>query len=399
VSRVANVTTVAAGNFHTCAVLPGAVECWGDNPDGELGNATFRQSSVPVAVVGLGTSAPVFGKTANVDVVSGVVRVRLPGSNAFVPLSSAVTIPVGSTVDTTNGEVKLAAARDPGGRVQTGLFSSGEFRVTQTMARSPLSGGKVVGATVLTLAGPLPTCGSGGRTARAMSSRKRRKLRRVVADTPRGSGFHTGGTTATASDIGTKWLTEDTCAGTLVRVIRGVVVVDDLVLKRTVVVRAPHSYLARKARGGQTIHGFAVSVEDLLGRLAGGRGRLKTTLAGVLSCSLSARAARVRVQAVLANRTAIRGALDDLRPPTAPAATVSARLRTAIDHSIASDRHYRDWLTEIGQTPSCPPRRTAAFVAAGRQDSQATAAKQRFVAVFDSLARQQHLHTWRANAF
>jgi hypothetical protein len=43
---------------------------------------------------------------------------------------------------------------------------------------------------------------------------------------------------------GTEWLTEDTCTGTRVTVARGVVKVTDFVRHRTVLVRAPHSYLA-----------------------------------------------------------------------------------------------------------------------------------------------------------
>jgi hypothetical protein len=44
---------------------------------------------------------------------------------------------------------------------------------------------------------------------------------------------------------GTKWLTAETCAGTRVTVARGVVSVLDKVRHRTIVVPAPHSYLAR----------------------------------------------------------------------------------------------------------------------------------------------------------
>jgi hypothetical protein len=41
-------------------------------------------------------------------------------------------------------------------------------------------------------------------------------------------------------------LTEDTCAGTRTRVTEGSVAVRDLNRKRTVIVRAGHSYLARR---------------------------------------------------------------------------------------------------------------------------------------------------------
>ena len=44
---------------------------------------------------------------------------------------------------------------------------------------------------------------------------------------------------------GTKWLTEDRCGGTLVRVRRGSVTVRDFAKRKTVVVKKGKSYLAR----------------------------------------------------------------------------------------------------------------------------------------------------------
>ena len=57
--------------------------------------------------------------------------------------------------------------------------------------------------------------------------------------------FVTRGRTAVATVRGTAWFTRDTCAGTLVKVTSGTVAVNDLVRKRTVIVRAGRSYLAR----------------------------------------------------------------------------------------------------------------------------------------------------------
>jgi len=48
------VTAVAVGDNHICALTSaGAVLCWGENPDGELGNGTTTASAVPVPVSGL----------------------------------------------------------------------------------------------------------------------------------------------------------------------------------------------------------------------------------------------------------------------------------------------------------------------------------------------------------
>jgi hypothetical protein len=46
---------IAAGIAHTCAIMPdGAVQCWGKNDLGQLGNGTNTGSNVPVNVTGIG---------------------------------------------------------------------------------------------------------------------------------------------------------------------------------------------------------------------------------------------------------------------------------------------------------------------------------------------------------
>jgi hypothetical protein len=83
----------------------------------------------------------------------------------------------------------------------------------------------------LRLAGDPPQCG------RATSSR------RLVADV-RGR-FRTRGLRATATALSARWVTEDRCDGTLVRVTRGVVRVRDERRGRTVRLRAGGRVLVR----------------------------------------------------------------------------------------------------------------------------------------------------------
>ena len=54
------ITAISAGAYHSCAVADGRAYCWGYNFDGELGNGSFMDALVPVAV---DTSGMLAGKT------------------------------------------------------------------------------------------------------------------------------------------------------------------------------------------------------------------------------------------------------------------------------------------------------------------------------------------------
>jgi len=54
VAGIAGATAIAAGEFHTCAVVAGgAVSCWGSDQYGQLGNGAATASSPPVMVKGV----------------------------------------------------------------------------------------------------------------------------------------------------------------------------------------------------------------------------------------------------------------------------------------------------------------------------------------------------------
>ena len=58
-TAVTSQAAVSAGYTHSCTISSGKAYCWGDNSDGELGNGSTASSRVPVAVVTSGVLAGV----------------------------------------------------------------------------------------------------------------------------------------------------------------------------------------------------------------------------------------------------------------------------------------------------------------------------------------------------
>jgi CSLREA domain-containing protein len=165
---------------------------------------------------------PEAGETVNVSESRGRVRIRLPGSDEFFELEDAQQVPVGSTFDTSKGRVNLEAAGQ-----QRSWFYQGVFKLGQGKGAKPLS--------TLTLTGRL-ACGRGANIAA-------KRKRRLWGD---GKGkFRTKGKHSAATVVGTKWLVEDRCNGTLTKVVKGKVRVRDFRARRTVVVKAGKQYFAR----------------------------------------------------------------------------------------------------------------------------------------------------------
>ena len=195
----------------------------------------------PVQADGLPAPAlvPPVGRSTNATPASGTIRVRLPGADEFVELTEGAGIPVGSIVDATQGEVTITSAKDTRGTTQSADFTGAQFKVTQKRAAQPitditLTGGSFSDCTprILSKVGDVNAAG-----------RRKWSRRRLWGN---GHGrFRTRGRHGTATVRGTWWLTEDRCDGTLVRVRRGLVEVRDLERRRTVMVPAGKSYLAK----------------------------------------------------------------------------------------------------------------------------------------------------------
>jgi CSLREA domain-containing protein len=175
---------------------------------------------------------PTPGETANVFKAKGTVRIKLPGSSDYIDLVDAQQVPVGTTFDTSKGRVTLIAAANNQGKTQKAWFYQGLFKFSQSKGKKPL--------TTLTMTGKLQ-CGGGGK---ANAAAKKNRKRRLWGD---GKGrFRTKGKHSAATVVGTKWLVEDRCDGTLTKVVRGKVSVRDFKRRKTVIVKAGHQYFAKR---------------------------------------------------------------------------------------------------------------------------------------------------------
>ena len=173
---------------------------------------------------------PVFHQSVVAGRVSGTIRFRKPGAKAFTTLGAAdQALPLGTTLDTTHGVMELSSVPKAGAAAQTSRFYAGQFKVTQPG-----------GVTQLALTQRLASCHG------ASAAAKKRRTRKLWGN---GKGsFRVGGQYSSATVRGTKWLVQDSCAGTLTRVVSGVVAVSDRVRHKTILLRAGKKYLARPRR-------------------------------------------------------------------------------------------------------------------------------------------------------
>jgi hypothetical protein len=175
------------------------------------------------------------GEIVGVSKAGGQVLVKEPGSSKFVPLTGVTEIPVGSQVDTTHGVIKLVAGLG-GGRTNSARFNDGLFKILQKHTRNAYM-------TLVLLGGNFGVCRGRALSTLGADAKRKRPVRRLWGN---GKGrFTTKGRYSSATVRGTHWLVQDRCDGTLTRVLRGVVRVQDFHKHKTINVRAGKSYLAK----------------------------------------------------------------------------------------------------------------------------------------------------------
>jgi len=226
-------------------------------------NTEPQQTAVVTWTPALPPPPPVPGKSVVVKVVSGQVFIRRPASGrarqatgpakGFVPFKGAANIPVGSQLDTRKGRVALTSAADTGGaKTQAADFYQGIFQVKQALPKKKPKKPAAL-TTDLVMKGQISRsqCAPLKGARSAAVDAKKKKGPKAVLGKLWGSGkgkFRTNGKYSAATVRGTIWLVEDRCEGTFTRVRRGTVQVRDFKRKKTITVKAGHTYLARAQR-------------------------------------------------------------------------------------------------------------------------------------------------------
>jgi hypothetical protein len=196
---------------------------------------------------------PALGRQVNIAPVAGEVLFAVASGSAgtvrtaqkgltFRPLREARQVPVGAFFDTRQGRIRLQTATVASGRTQEGVFTGGIFQTVQAR------GGASKGIAELRLKGAgFRACRTAGHRRRASSSRHSKRRVRRLRGNARGR-FRTRGRYSAATVRGTVWEVADRCDGTVTKVRSGRVAVRDFRRRRTVLVRAGKSYLARARR-------------------------------------------------------------------------------------------------------------------------------------------------------
>jgi hypothetical protein len=148
----------------------------------------------------------------------GTVEFKPPGQAGFIPLTGTTTIPIGSLIDTRGSEIQIVAAVGPYASESEDKavnFGGGLFRILQSADPNSPAIAKLVQKLACGKGAGKAKASGGGPVAQTAAKRRRRLW-------GNGSGnYGTSGRGGTGSVVGTTWLTQDTCKGTLFYVADG----------------------------------------------------------------------------------------------------------------------------------------------------------------------------------
>jgi hypothetical protein len=186
---------------------------------------------------------PTQGKTANIEPVSGTVRITVkPSKSSKVGAAGSTTqlltearqVPLSTVVDVRRGRVRMTTEANKAGDVQKGEFYGGVYTTTQSSTSSrPITELRMTESLI---------CQSSSKRGKLTAARAR--SRHLWGN---GKGrYRTRGRYSTATVRGTIWVQKDSCNTTTTSVKQGVVIVKDLVKRKNVRVKAGKHYTARK---------------------------------------------------------------------------------------------------------------------------------------------------------
>ena len=166
---------------------------------------------------------PVVRQTTNLQLDSGDVYVKVPGSDEFVKLTKDMLVPLGTVIDAREGKAHITLA-NADGSLYDGIFWDGIFQVLQGSGSNPVTTMKLRDDLVAKASG-FATASSTAELQRsfyAYTARRRGKKKNGLWGDGKGK-FKTSGKGGSAAVRGTRWYVANYANGTLFKVSRGVV--------------------------------------------------------------------------------------------------------------------------------------------------------------------------------